>query len=175
MDTLKAKSNLWCEAIASELGLESCHDSTAFELMYEFFESADWFDEKQYKRIKNQYGLENTISDDEYRHHISGVLLKTFKLCKEVYKQIPDRMEKKFQYLSQDKCWNKYIGYLKNHNEKAIVNVVRMMNASIIEVVVQTSEIEGELLYWNSGQVFIMNFVSDLGKDIDEPLTIAEA
>ena len=101
-------------------------------------------------------------------------MLNTFKLCKEVYKQIPDRMEKRFQYLKQAKVWSKYIGYLQNHEEKAIVNVVRTLNASIIEVNVQTTEQEAELLYWNKGQIFVMNFVSELDEEVDSPLSIQE-
>ena len=174
IETLKAKSILWRRAVATELGVTEEH-YTSFELMYELFNESDNYDELLYKRLKHDNDLENTISDDEYRHQISGVLLETFKLCKEVYKKIPSRMEKEFKYLSQDKCWSKYIGYLQKHQEKAVVNVVRTINASIIEVTVQTTELATELLYWNGGKIFIMNFVPELEEDIDENLTIAEA
>ena len=173
MENIKAKSEQWRNVIAAELGVES-ESCSAFELLCNFFENSDEYDEKAYKRLKNEYKLDNTISDDEYRHSISGVLLNTFKLCKEVYKQIPDRMEKKFQYLKQAKVWSKYIGYLEHHEEKALVNVVRTLNASIIEVNVQTTELEAELLYWNMGKIFVMNFVPELDLEVDDPLSIQE-
>ena len=173
MENIKAKSEQWKEAIAAELGVKS-EDYSAFELMYSFLEDSDYYDEELYKSIKRKYELDNTITDDDFRHVIRGVVLNTFNLCKEVFKKIPSSMSQKFEYLKQAKVWNKYIGYLQEHGEKAVVRVVRTMDNSIVEVNVQTTEVKAELLYWHKDRIFIMNFVSELEEDIDAPLSIQE-
>ena len=173
MKNIKAKSEQWKEAIASELEVNA-EQYSMFELLCEFFENSDSYDEQECKRLRYEYDLDNVITDDEYKHTLSGVVLHTFKLCKEVYKYLSDRIEK-FQYLKADKEWNKYLGYLANHSEKAVVNVVRSLNFSIIEVKVETTELEAEILYWNRGKVFIMNFMPELDEDVEVPLSIKES
>lgn len=173
MEEIKTKSRQWKEAIASELGVDAKQHSL-LELLTVFFENSPLYDEQAYKSLKRKYGLDNTITDYEFKHSISGVVLQTFKLCKEVYKYLPSRIEKKFQYLEEVKEWNKYLGYLTNHSEKAIVNVVRSLSASIIEVDVETDELEAEILYWNKGQIFVLNFVPELDEEVDTPLSIHE-
>ena len=173
MEYIKEKSESWRQAIAREVYLDAKQHSLV-ELLSVFFENSPLYDEQAYKSLKRKYGLDNTITDDEFKHSISGVVLHTFKLCKEVYKYLPDRMEKRFQYLKSAKEWNKYLGYLTNHSEKAVVNVVRSMSASIVEVDVETDVLEAEILYWNKGQIFVLNFVPELDEDVDTPLSIHE-
>lgn len=172
MNEILAKNEEWLTALAEVTNeLTGKNFMTPYEQLLALFEDDNNEAEILWKKLKKEKALQTVLAGLDYNsaHLTNPTLFDAVNLCEAIWKNMPPSLSNSFDFSKIQK--QKY--NFAARGEIAIFQVVQGLNATIVELQVQTDDtsLPEDFFYWNKDKIYVISFVEEL----DDEHRIAQA